>query len=382
MALWLAIAGGLLTARGADGERVRLRSELVRRVSALGQAADELRGTGLADAALTRIARLGERVARAERRSAFAAGLGTAAAILGCAGLAVAIPALAPAALPTSTVAVLSMLALALIEAVDGVASAGRRIPALRAVLARLAPVHDAPVAPDGVRRLHAPVRRLELRGVTRVLPGGETLFADVDAQLMPGGVLRIDGPSGSGKSTLLAHIMGAIIPDSGAVCADDIAVPELERQNWAGHVAWCPQEAHVFDSTIRGNLLIGRARGDAPTDAELTDVLDRAGLGELVRTLPDGLATRVGVAGRALSGGERQRLAIARALLGRAELLLLDEPTAHLDAPTASVLMRDIRAARDERLLVLVSHRADDRDTDDVVVHLGAGAPVLAAGR
>jgi ATP-binding cassette subfamily C protein CydCD len=370
----LAGLGGLLAARGAGGARVAARSELVRRMSALGEAAAELRGGGLAPAALTGIERAGERLARAERRTALASGVGTALALAGCAGLAVAAPVLAPAAMPVSTVAVVSLLALALVEAVDGVAAATRRIPVLHAVLARLAPVLDTPETIDGVRRLHAPVERIDLDGVCRVLPDGTPLFSGVSGELTTGRTLRIDGPSGSGKSTLLAIIMGSIAADAGAVRADGIPVADLERDNWSQHVAWCPQEAHVFDSTIRGNLLIGRRRDDAPTDAELAAVLERAGLGGLLRELPDGLATRVGSAGRAFSGGERQRLAIARALLSRAELLLLDEPTAHLDEPTAHTLMRDIRLASRDRMVVLVSHRAGDRDEADGVVRLGAG--------
>jgi ATP-binding cassette subfamily C protein CydCD len=368
----LAGLGGLLAARGAGGARVAARSELVRRMSALGEAAAELRGGGLAPAALTGIERAGERLARAERRTALASGVGTALALAGCAGLAVAAPVLAPAAMPVSTVAVVSLLALALVEAVDGVAAATRRIPVLHAVLARLAPVLDTPETIDGVRRLHAPVERIDLDGVSRVLPDGTPLFVGVSGELTTGRTLRIDGPSGSGKSTLLAIIMGSIAADAGAVRADGIPVADLERDNWSQHVAWCPQEAHVFDSTIRGNLLIGRRRDDTPTDAELAAVLERAGLGGLLRELPDGLATRVGSAGRAFSGGERQRLAIARALLSRAELLLLDEPTAHLDEPTARALMRDIRLASRDRMVVLVSHRAGDRDADDRVVVLG----------
>ena len=377
--LALAALGGLLAARGSGGERVAARSELVRRMSALGEAAGELRGGGLADAALGRIAHAGERLARAERRTALASGVGTAAAFLGCAGLAVAVPALAPATLPTSTVAVVSLLALALVEAVDGVASAARRVPVLRAVLARLAPVLDAPETPDGVRRLHAPVERLELDDLARVLPGGGELFVAVSGALVPGETLRIDGPSGSGKSTLLAMIMGSLRPDAGTVRADRVPIADLERGAWARHVAWCPQEAHVFDSTIRGNLLIGRGRDDTPSDTELVAVLERAGLGGLLHALPDGLATRVGSAGRSLSGGERQRLAIARALLSRAELLLLDEPTAHLDEPTAHSLMHDIRLASADRMVVLVSHRAGDREDADAVLRLGSGRPMTA---
>jgi ATP-binding cassette subfamily C protein CydCD len=299
--------------------------------------------------------------------------VGSAVALAGCAGLAVVVPALAPAVMPTSTVAVVSLLALALVEAVDGVAAAAHRIPVLRAVLARLAPVLDAPETVDGVRRLHAPIERLELDGLARVLPGGEQLFTGVSGGLAVGQTLRIDGRSGSGKSTLLGMIMGSVAADAGAVRADGVPVADLERGNWANHVAWCPQEAHVFDSTIRGNLLIGRGRHDAPSDAELVAVLERAGLGGLLSELPDGLATRVGSAGRAFSGGERQRLAIARALLSRAELLLLDEPTAHLDEPTARALMHDIRRASADRLVVLVSHRADDREEGDRVIELGA---------
>ncbi len=369
--LALAVAGGLLAARTASGDRVAIRAALVRRVTALGQAADELRGGGLAPAALAGIERLGDDLATAERRTAAAAGLGSAIALAGCAGLAVVVTSLAPAALPASTVAVVAMLALALVEAVDGVAAAARRISTLRAVLGRLAPLLAAPETVGGDERIDGPVARVELDGLARTLPDRE-LFAAVTASVAPGERLRIDGPSGSGKSTLLAMIMGSIRPDAGAVLADGIPVAELDRVAWGAHVAWCPQEAHVFDSTLRGNLLIGRGRDDAPADDELVAVLDRAGLGALYASLPDGLATRVGQAGRALSGGERQRLAIARALLARSELLLLDEPTAHLDEPTARALMDDIRRAATDRMVVLVSHRVDDRDDADQVVTLG----------
>lgn len=126
-----------------------------------------------------------------------------------------------------------------------------------------------------------------------------------------------------------------------------------------------------MFDSTLRGNLLLARSREDAPDEATLRNALARAGLAPLLGTLAKGLDTRVGAGGSALSGGERQRLAVARALLTRADLILLDEPTAHLDAPTASAMMADVRAATADRVVVLVSHRAADREPTDSVVPL-----------
>jgi ATP-binding cassette subfamily C protein CydCD len=137
--------------------------------------------------------------------------------------------------------------------------------------------------------------------------------------------------------------------------------------------VAWCPQEAHLFDSTIRANLLLGRSREDRPTEGELLEALDLAGLGHLVSRLPEGLDARIGSQGSHLSGGERQRLAVARALLSRADVILLDEPTAHLDEETARVLMADLREALADRIVVLVTHRADDRLASDERLSLGA---------
>ena len=372
--LLLAAGAAYLTARRASRERVAVRSLLVRRIAALGDAADELRAGGMVGRVVARIDALGERLAVTERRGTLADGLGSALTILGCAGLAVAVPMLAPQGLAVETVAVVSLLALALIEGVNGVIAATRRIPTLTAVLARLSPVLDTAETVGGTRQLDGPVQRLELQDVERRLPGvDEPLFAGVDATLEPGQRLRLAGPSGSGKSTLLAMIMGSLEPDAGAVLADGVPVAELDRAAWSRHVAWCPQEAHVFDSSIRGNLLIGRGRDEPVDDAELADVLTQAGLGPLLGTLPDGLATRVGSAGRALSGGERQRLAVARALLSRAEILLLDEPTAHLDEPTAQALMADVRAASDDRFVVLVSHRSTDHRDDDRVVTLAS---------
>jgi ATP-binding cassette subfamily C protein CydCD len=158
-----------------------------------------------------------------------------------------------------------------------------------------------------------------------------------------------VEGPSGSGKSTLLATIMGFLPPASG----------QLLMSGGPGRIAWCPQEGHLFDSTVRGNLLLARGRDDRPDDAELLRVLE-------LTALPFGLDTRVGPGGSRLSGGERQRLAVARTLLARADVVLLDEPTAHLDEANAERLMANLRVELADRIVVLVTHHPSERRVGD----------------
>jgi ATP-binding cassette subfamily C protein CydCD len=119
---------------------------------------------------------------------------------------------------------------------------------------------------------------------------------------------LVVDGPSGAGKSTLLTMLLGALAPSRGRILADGIPLNQIAAEDWRGRVAWCPQEAHVFDSTIRGNLLLGRPRTDPVGDLEMREVLARVGLQPLLSRLPDGLSSRVGASGHALSGGLRWR--------------------------------------------------------------------------
>jgi len=137
----------------------------------------------------------------------------------------------------------------------------------------------------------------------------------------------------------------------------------------------------------VCANLFIARPHADRPDEAEMMRALEKAGLAGVVGALPLGLDTRVGSEGASLSGGERQRLAVARTLLTRAEVVLLDEPTAHLYAETAHAVMRDLRSALVGQVTVLVSHRVVDRHPDDRTLVLddlafgspGAGRPVAA---
>jgi ATP-binding cassette subfamily C protein CydCD len=211
--------------------------------------------------------------------------------------------------------------------------------------------------------------------------PGApQPVFADLSARAERGRVLVVSGPSGSGKSTLLAVLLRYLAPSRGHVLLNGVDAETLAPAAVRQRIAWCPQEAHLFDSTLRGNLLLARNTDDAPGDEELRDALHRVGLGELLVSLPAGLDTPIGPGGAFLSGGQRQRVAVARTLLARADVVLLDEPTAHLDREAADALMDDLRSALADRVVVVVTHDEALRRYDDVVLRLGREPALLAA--
>lgn len=392
----VAVVGGLIVAPGAavlaDRAASRGLSEsraaVVRWFAAIVAAADELRVGGAAPAALARLRELDRVAAERARRSAAALGLGQGIAI----GTALAASALmlvagadavAAGTLAGTLLAVLVLMPMGLGDPFAAHVDAVQQWPALRTALARIAPIAEAGRAATagldagsigaGPAEL-GPIDRIELDGLVASWPGdGSRRFGPVSAAAGRGDWIVLEGPSGIGKSTTLATLLGHIPPVDGRWLVDGLDARELDAQALRARMAWAPQEGHLFDSTIRGNLLLARGHDDAPSDDELVEALATAGLAELVARLPDGLATRIGPAGERLSGGERQRLAIARTLLTRADVVLLDEPTAHLDAVTAQRLVDDLRAALADRIVVLVSHHGDERRAGDAVVTVAA---------
>jgi ABC-type multidrug transport system fused ATPase/permease subunit len=181
-------------------------------------------------------------------------------------------------------------------------------------------------------------------------------------------------GPSGAGKSTLASVLLRFRDFDAGTVTLNDTPITAFTSDDVRQLVGGCPQDPHLFDSTLRENLRL--ARPDA-TDAELADAAARARLLDWIQTLPHRWDTRVGTRGTSLSGGERQRLALARALLANPEILVLDEPTAHLDPEARQALTADLLTATQGRTTLLITHDLEGLDQVDEIIVLDAGQVV-----
>ena len=204
-----------------------------------------------------------------------------------------------------------------------------------------------------------------------------EPALAPVHAVLPSRGLVAVTGPSGSGKSTLLGLLSGELTATTGAVLVDGAPLTELSPGAWRATLATAPQRPWLTAGTVAENLRLGRL--DA-ADADLWEALDAVDLREVVAALPAGLDTPLGEDGAGLSAGQRARLGLARVVLARRAVVLLDEPSAHLDAETEAVLLRTLRRLADQALVVVVAHREAVVEAADQVLEVpGAttgGAP------
>ncbi|MDE2154944.1 MAG: thiol reductant ABC exporter subunit CydD [Xanthomonadaceae bacterium] len=200
----------------------------------------------------------------------------------------------------------------------------------------------------------------------------------DLDLGLDAGTELTLVGASGSGKSTLFNLLMGFAVPQRGRILVNGEDLTALDIASWRRHIAWLSQRAHVFHGTLRENLLIAAPGAD---DARLERAVQAAALVPVIARLPRGLDTPLGEHGQGLSGGERQRLALARAWLRDAPLLLLDEPTQHLDGATAAVIDTALAKLVAGRTVIRIAHRLDSIAAEARVAVMSEGR-IVEVGR
>jgi ATP-binding cassette, subfamily C, bacterial CydD len=185
--------------------------------------------------------------------------------------------------------------------------------------------------------------------------PGRSALaLAGVSLEIGPCERITVTGASGAGKSTLLALVLRFAEPTAGTIEAGGMPLAELDLDAWRAQIAWVPQRPHLFAGTVAGNIALGRP-GAGQGAIERAAAL--AGAAGFIEALPGGYATPLGDRAARLSAGQRQRIALARAFIRDAPLLLLDEPTAHLDAITAAEIFAAIEALPADRTVVVVSH-------------------------
>lgn len=367
------VASLVLSAR-AERRFAPIRSTLTTNVHELLTGLADLTAYGATDQRLDRIRQQDSRLTAILRRSAFSTGVGAAVvnAALACTvtgEILVGVPAVRDGRLAGVVLAVLVLTPLAAFELVTPLPAAVRHLIRGRQAADRLRALTGLPAPSVAWGTEPAGAGTLTARHLTVRWPGADApALTDVNLDLRPGRRVGLIGPSGSGKSTLAAALMGFLAPESGLVTLGGKALTAIDEASYRRQVVLCDQDDHVFDASVRDNLMIGKP--DA-TDQELFAVLDRVHLGAWIRQQPRGLGTTVGERGARISGGERQRLVLARALLTDPAVLILDEPTAHLDGRTADELIHDITDATEGRTVLLITHRYRDLQAVDDVLDL-----------
>ncbi len=364
------------------------RALLAGQVDELVRSAPELvafgRG-GLVEARLRALQGLSERTDR--RRAALAGGLAAGAtmgvALVAAATLAVGAhaalaghmgaPALAMAAFATvAGLAPCSLLPSALAKVAEARAAAGRLL-GLREVVPAVqgeGPGTDVRCAPAGTPA--AELRRAHVSSPGPGPPVAPSILCGVSLALAPGSRTVLTGPNGAGKTTAVLALLHFVSCRRGRAYLGGSDVCGLDRAGIARLAAWAPEHTHVFAADLAANLRLGCPQA---TDAQLWRALEAVGLGAWARGLPDGLGTRLGTGGRPVSSGEAQRLGTARALVSEAPVLLLDEPTAHLDPRSAAGLLDGLAVAAGDRTVLVVAH-------DDLAVEWAQRVLVLEHGR
>ena len=248
----------------------------------------------------------------------------------------------------------------------DGSAAAERIFTTLETQPAVSAPADPVP-APDP--RSHPIV----LRGVSYEYPGRAGLALDsVDLELPPRSSTALLGASGSGKSTIARLLARLADPTDGAILCGGVDLRELGLAAWRAQVAWVPQHPTLFAGTVAENVALAAPHASA---AEVRAAIEAANLREVIASLPDGSETRIGEGGRRLSAGQRQRIALARAFLQDVALLILDEPTAHLDRDNAIAVGEAIERLARGRTTLLIVHDQSLAARAERIVRIHAGA-------
>jgi thiol reductant ABC exporter CydC subunit len=371
---------GAAVARKAARAGAPVRGRLAATITDLLDGADDLHAFGAADAALARADAADAELTQYARRTAAASGLGAGLMSLVSgltlwAVLLLGVAATGTGALSRVPLAVLTLTALAAFEAVTALPAAAVQLDQARVSAGRIAAVTDAP---DPVR---APVRPRALPpgpfgiqlidATVRYRPDGPPALDRVSLDLPPGRRVALVGANGAGKSTLAAVLMRFRDLSSGTALLNGHDLASYAADDVRSVIGGCPQDPYLFDATIRDNLRLARP---GAADEELEAAAARARLLSWIRSLPRGWATPVGTHGAAVSGGERQRLALARAFLADPALLILDEPTAHLDPPARRALTADLLRATEGRAVLFITHERDGLDQVDQIVVLEHG--------